>query len=500
VSRRIGLPFRRRIMAAMSLRVKLVATVVALTAAGLAVAGVATTASLHSYLLGRVDDQLRSAAVPIAAFGAHPGKPDSPGPTGSRPAPGDSGRSLPGQFYVQQFTTAGRPTVTRSAPLSTSPPKLPRLTIAQVRDRAEKPFTVPSTSGSSQWRVVTHVLPDGSGSVALATSLTDLNHTVSQLVLIETLIGVVVLALIGSAGWLLIRRSLRPLVTVEHTAAAIAAGDLTQRVPDGSQRTEVGRLSHALNGMLAQIEDAFAHEHSSQQQARASERRMRQFVADASHELRTPLTSIRGFAELYRMSGAPREDLPRMMERIEDEATRMGLLVEDLLLLARLDQQRPLEQAPVDLLALAHDAVHDAALLAPDRTIDLQVDAQVAPIVTGDEARLRQVVHNLVSNALTHTPGATPVTIRVSTDAASEHVLLEVSDRGPGIEDSDTRRVFERFYRADTSRSRQAGGNGLGLSIVAGLVDAHDGSINVVNRDGGGATFVMSLPVRRTGT
>jgi two-component system OmpR family sensor kinase len=225
---------------------------------------------------------------------------------------------------------------------------------------------------------------------------------------------------------------------------------------------------------------------------------MRQVVADASHELRTPLTSIRGFAELYRMSGAPREDLPRMMERIEDEATRMGLLVEDLLLLARLDQQRPLEHGPVDLLALARDAVHDAALLAPDRTIDLQVDARVAAVVTGDEARLRQVVHNLVSNALTHTPAATPVTVRVSTDAASERVVLEVSDRGPGIEDSDAHRVFERFYRADTSRSRQAGGNGLGLSIVAGLVAAHDGSVDVVNRDGGGATFVMSLPVRRT--
>jgi two-component system OmpR family sensor kinase len=506
----VGAVRRRRIGLAVSLRVKLVATVVALAAAGLAVAGVATTASLHGYLLGRVDNQLRSAAEPIADFGgqrggtpASPssGTPATPNQDGFGPGPHDGGRALPGQFYVQQFNAAGSPTLTRSAPLAAaSPPALPRLTLAQARARSDVPFTVSSTSGSSSWRVVTHVLPDGSGSVAVATSLSDLNHTVTHLVMIETLIGVVVLLLIGSGGWLLIRRSLRPLVAVEHTAAAIAAGDLSQRVPNGSDRTEVGRLSHALNGMLAQIEDAFAHERRSEQQARASEQRMRRFVADASHELRTPLTSIRGFAELYRMDGAvPAEDLPRTMRRIEDEATRMGLLVEDLLLLARLDQQRPLEQAPVDLLPLARDAVHDANVLAPDRTIDLQIDGAAEPTVTGDEARLRQVVHNLVSNALTHTPAGTPVTVRVSTDGQAEQVAVEVSDRGPGLDAGDTDRVFERFYRADSSRSRQAGGNGLGLSIVAGLVAAHGGSVNATNRDGGGARFVMSLPLRRTG-
>jgi two-component system OmpR family sensor kinase len=176
----------------------------------------------------------------------------------------------------------------------------------------------------------------------------------------------------------------------------------------------------------------------------------------------------------------------------------MGLLVEDLLLLARLDQQRPLDHAPVDLLPLARDAVHDAAVLAPDREIDLEVDGAAAPTVTGDEARLRQVVHNLVSNALTHTPAGSPVTVRVSTDDLAEQVDVEVSDRGPGLDDADTERVFERFFRADTSRSRQAGGSGLGLSIVAGLVAAHGGSVTATNRDGGGARFVMSLPLRRT--
>jgi two-component system OmpR family sensor kinase len=498
VSRGSGLPSPRRRWSATSLRVRLIATVVALAAGGLAVAGVATTASLHHYLLVRVDDQLRDAAGPIAHFGGPQGGSPSPDRFAQGPGRGTGGRSLPGQFYIQQFNAAGTPTLTRSAPLAApSPPKLPTLTIAQARARAGAPFTVSSTSGSSQWRVITQVLTDGSGSIAVATSLSDLNHTVMHLVLIETLIGVVVLVLIGSAGWLLIRRSLRPLVTVEHTAAAIAAGDLSQRVPEGSQRTEVGRLSRALNGMLAQIEGAFAHERRSEQQARASEQRMRRFVADASHELRTPLTSIRGFAELYRMQGkTPPEDLRRMMRRIEAEATRMGLLVEDLLVLARLDQQRPLEQTTVDLLAIAHDAVHDARVLAPDRAIDLTVDGSLAPIVTGDEARLRQVVHNLMSNALTHTPDGSAITVALSTDGAAEQAVLAVSDRGPGIEGSDTDRVFERFYRADTSRSRQAGGNGLGLSIVAGLVAAHGGSVIVRDRDGGGSTFLVSLPLQ----
>ena len=492
----------RRTVASTSLRVKLVATILLLAAAGLAVAGVATTAELHSYLLGRVDDQLHSATSHIPIFRSSAG---STGPSGgqfisppSRP-PSDR-RTIPGQFYIEQFDEAGNPIRTRSAPLSDpSPPKLPMLTLAEVQARGGQPFTVPSESGSTDWRVVVQALPDDSGSVAVATSLSDLDHTVDHLILIEVLIGVVVLVLIGSGGWVLIGRALRPLVTVEHTAAAIAAGDLTQRVPDAPERTEVGRLSLALNGMLAQIERAFAHERASQQQATASEQRMRQFVADASHELRTPLTSIRGFAELYRLGGAPSaEELPTMMRRIEDEASRMGLLVEDLLLLARLDQQRPLERVAVDLLPIARDAVHDASLLAPDRTIDLQVDAGPPPIVTGDAARLRQVVNNLVSNALTHTPPGSPVTVRVATDPDQDIAILEVSDRGPGVPETDAERVFERFYRADTSRSRQAGGSGLGLSIVAGLVGAHGGTVTVNRRDGGGATFRATLPLRRT--
>ena len=222
---------------------------------------------------------------------------------------------------------------------------------------------------------------------------------------------------------------------------------------------------------------------------------MRRFVGDASHELRTPLTSIRGFAELYRQGALPeRADVDRAMSRVEGEASRMGLLVEDLLLLARLDQQRPLDQAPVDLLELAGDAVQDAQAVDPSRTVELEVVAAgPAPVVLGDAARLRQVFGNLAANALTHTPAGTPVQLRVST--STDTATVEVIDHGPGISEQDRSRVFERFFRADTSRARASGGSGLGLSIVAALVKAHQGSVTVEETPGGGATFRVALPL-----
>jgi len=459
------------------LRVKLVAAVVALSALGLLVAGTAATTVLRQYLLNRVDSQLTGAfhdPRQLSALAAEGTPRRGPGP---QPL---------GVVFVQ-FAGQARP-----LPGGMPPPDLP------PRDRPNgAPFTVAAASGSTSWRVVEgYAVREDTGQtgvLAVAVPLNDVQSTVRRLQAIEAVVGLAVLALLAGAGFLLVRRSLRPLVAVETTAQAIAAGDLSLRVPESDPRTEVGRLSGAFNSMLGQIEVAFRAREASEGQARQSEERMRRFVGDASHELRTPLTSIRGFAELYRQGALPeRADVDRAMQRVEDEAARMGLLVEDLLLLARLDQQRPLERQPVDLLELASDAVHDARAVDPDRPVRLVVEAATAPVVLGDAARLRQVFGNLVSNALTHTPANTPVVVRVSTTPTE--AVVEVADSGPGLEPQDASRVFERFYRADASRARGQGGSGLGLSIVAALVAAHSGRAEVTGTPGGGATFRVHLP------
>jgi two-component system OmpR family sensor kinase len=250
-------------------------------------------------------------------------------------------------------------------------------------------------------------------------------------------------------------------------------------------------LSVTFNAMLGRIESAFAATAASEESARHSEEKMRRFVADAGHELRTPLTTIRGFAELYRQGAST--DTGMLMERIEREARRMGLLVEDLLMLARLDEQRPLDRSPVDLLAVAADAVHNARAVAPERTVTLDIiDGPGTPEVLGDDARLRQVLSNLVTNALTHTPPDADVTVRVGT--ADTDAVLEVADTGPGLDPDDRERVFERFYRADASRTRASGGSGLGLSIVAALVAAHGGKVEVESEQGIGSTFRVRIP------
>jgi two-component system OmpR family sensor kinase len=325
----------------------------------------------------------------------------------------------------------------------------------------------------------------------VAIDLSDVASTVRALTWSQVGLGAAVLLVLGIAGYAVVHRSLRPLVEVEQTAAAIAAGELDRRIPQRDPRTEVGRLSLALNGMLAQIQRAVASSESSAEQARTSEDRMRRFITDASHELRTPLTTIRGFAELYRQGAA--RDVELLMNRIESESWRMGLLVEDLLLLARLDAQRPLERNRVDLLALASDAVHDARSVAPSRDINMEVfDGPGTPEVLGDEARLRQVLSNLVANALQHTPESAGIAVRVGTEA--DNAVLQVCDEGPGMSGEDAQRVFERFYRTDSSRARTSGGTGLGLSIVDSLVYAHGGTVSVTTAPGKGCKFTVNLP------
>jgi two-component system, OmpR family, sensor kinase len=471
----------RGIPARTPLRVRLVLALVALVAVGLVVTGFTATTQLKGYLVAQVDHDL-------------------PGAGGPRGAPGDFGDGAPSdrsrQEWVVVATTTGA-RATAASPIVGSPP---RITKSQIAHAGSTPFTVRSVGEGSDWRVLVQPAEfRGTNYLFVrAISLSDVDNTVHRLIVIEWLVGLVVLVLLGGAGYVVVRRSLRPLVEVEHTAAAIAAGDLTQRVPETDPHTEVGRLSQALNGMLVQIESAFRAQEASEVAARASEDKMRRFVADASHELRTPLTSIRGFAELYRQGAAPKpEDVARVMRRVEDSAAQMGVLVDDLLLLARLDQQRPLERAPVDIVALAAEAVNDAQAVAPDRAIDLDVAAGDAAVVLGDELRLRQVLGNLVSNALSHTPPGTPVHVQVAVRAGEVH--LSVRDRGPGLAPEDASRIFERFFRADASRTRAAGGTGLGLSIVAALVAAHGGQVGVDTAPGQGATFWVRLPQDREG-
>jgi two-component system, OmpR family, sensor kinase len=472
-----GLPART------PLRVRLVVALLTLVAVALVVTGFTATTQLKGYLVDQVDRDLPSVGG------------------GPRGAPGSfgGGDDLPErsrQEWVVIATTAGQ----RASTVPTVVGSPPKITKSQIANAGTAPFTVRSAGQGSGWRVSVRPIEVQGNRYLLvhAISLSDVDNTVHRLLLLELLVGLVVLVLLGGAGYVVVRRSLRPLVEVEHTAAAIAAGDLTQRVPESDPHTEVGRLSRALNGMLVQIESAFRAREASEVAARASEDKMRRFVADASHELRTPLTSIRGFAELYRQGAAPKpEDIARVMRRVEDSAAQMGVLVDDLLLLARLDQQRPLERAPVDIVALAADAVHDARAVAPGRVISLDVAAGDAAVVLGDELRLRQVLANLVSNALNHTPAGTPVNVEVAVRAGEVH--LSVRDRGPGLAPEDAERIFERFFRADASRTRAAGGTGLGLSIVAALVVAHGGQVGVDTALGRGATFWVRLPQDREG-
>jgi two-component system OmpR family sensor kinase len=348
-------------------------------------------------------------------------------------------------------------------------------------------MTVGAASGGSGFRVRAEQLPFGVGTLILAAPLADTDATLDRLAMIEALVAVGVLLSIAIVGVILIRRGLQPLERIGEDAAAIGAGDLSRRVEPDDLETEVGRLGHALNAMLGQIEGAFA-------ERAASEERLRRFVSDASHELRTPVAAVRAYAELFDRGARDRpDDLERAMGGIQRESVRIGVLVEDLLLLARLDQGRPLVREEVDLAEVARDAVDAARVLDPQRPLELHVGGPVP--VLGDGQRLRQVVDNLLANVRAHTPPGTPA--RVGAHVIDGQAVLAVEDDGPGLDADAAARVFERFYRVDTSRARTAGGSGLGLAIVQAIVEAHGGRVAVTGEPGAGATFTVTLAAAR---
>lgn len=465
------------------LRFSLVALTLALVVVGLLASGVAVTSSMRQDLISRADEGLVNATRTWA-------DPRSPA---NEPRSGPPGPRRPPSPYYVESTLQGPGGISAVSVYNQfdHSPDLTGLTGDNVG-----PVTVGSAEADGpQWRVIKR--SNMFGTTVVATPMSDIDDTVSRLIWLQFAIGVVVVVLIGVLSYLLVRTSLRPLRRVEETAHAIAAGDLTRRVPPAAPNTEVGSLSDSLNTMLGQIQQAFATTAASERQARASEEEMRRFIADASHELRTPLTSIKGFAELYSQGGVP--DVTDAMRRINDEAGRMNLLVEDLLMLARLDVQRPIATAPVDLLGLAADAVQSARVAAPERDIRLEVTpGDQPPVVSGDAPRLLQVLRNLIGNAVNHTPAEASITVGVAVDDSDgrSEAVLTVADTGQGLTPEDAEHVFERFYRGDESRHRgSGGGNGLGLSIVAALVEAHGGRVGVESTPGEGATFWVRLPL-----
>ena len=462
-----------RQLEAVPLRTRLVAIVGTLVGAALLLTSLATAVLMRSDLMDGVDAELRSVARPVAS--------QALADLNSR------ANTFPSNYAFELQSQFGD--ATRLPTGMTVKPELPELSTTDPRVVTGEPFTVPSESGPLKWRFVAGRVSGADATFAVGIPLSTVNHTVTRLLVTTAAIGT--LALIGSLvlAWYAVRRAFRPLTRIEDTAAAIATGDLTQRIPVRQADDEVTSLSRSLNVMLTRIESSFAVRE-------ASEERMRQFVADASHELRTPLATVRGYAELYRQGAVPdTAAVGQAMERIEAESTRMSGLVEDLLTLARIDDAPVVPMTTVDLTVLAADAVADARVRAPERRISLLgLDGPVAPtLVRGTESRLRQVVTNLVANALRHTPDGTAVEVAVGHDA--DGVALEVRDHGPGVPDDVATKVFERFYRAHPSRGRTGGGgSGLGLAIVAAIVGQHQGRVGVAPTPGGGATFVVRLP------
>jgi two-component system, OmpR family, sensor kinase len=482
----------------LSLRARLLLGVVALSAVGLTASAVVTYSSLQSFLIHRTDSSLNDAHQAVEGVFLGPahgqGGPAPDNGHGPGPSIADLTASVPGD-YVQLRRLDGSVVSGKSGFVpqfeggaSGPKPKLPSTiklpAASRGRDRVVF-FTVPAVSGDGHFRVRASIEPyEPNNILVIAAPLSSVESTLHRLLLIELLVTALVLAAIVALGLWVVRLGLKPLVAIGGTAAAIASGDLSQRVERAEPRTEIGRLGIALNAMLTQIE-------SSLRALEASERKLRRFVADASHELRTPLAAVRAYAELFERGADTRpDDLARSMRGIERESERMSVLVDDLLLLARLDEGRPLERARVDLGTLVAEAVETAQAVEPDRPIEITT---VPLVVLGDRVRLRQAIDNLLANIRAHTPVGTPV--RVTLSQQGQSAIVAVSDSGPGLEPAQAAQVFERFYRADPSRTRASGGAGLGLSIVAAVAAAHGGSARAESEPGQGATFVVELPL-----
>lgn len=450
--------------------------IAALVATNLLLAG-----TFESYLTGRLDRQLEAAVPRFSRLsGFRPPPPSGGTPSGNQPVT---------EFYVAVAAANGTGLAPVGAAIDATRSD-PTPSSTQIVGKATpvgapiKPFSVEAADGDHRWRVTALADAASDRIVVVGISMNELDATLYRMRLIQLFGSLVVVATLGAVMWWMLRLGVRPLADMVDAADGIAGGDLSRRIEHTDERTEVGRLGAALNTMLTEIEDAF-------RQREESESQVRRFAADASHELRTPLTSILGYAQLWRAGALSDErDYDDAMRRIEQEALRMRGLVEDLLLLARLDQGRPLASEPVRLDRLAEDGVADALAVEPDRPVTVSVEPVT---VTGDEARLRQVVANLLANTRVHTPAGTPVTVTVR--RAGDRALLEVRDEGPGLQPGVGDLVFDRFYRADASRSRDDGGSGLGLAIVAGVAHAHGGAASVDSVPGRGCRFVIDLPV-----
>jgi two-component system OmpR family sensor kinase len=475
-----------------SLRSRLLLATLVVVAIGIGTSDFVAHASLKNYLIKQVDTQLTGVAngsvgrLNRAGIEPNANEDDANGSPFRivRPL-----RGVPTETLVTLLDSNGNELGRLGGDITNSSQtmRFNGFTTAKVAATKGLPFTVKGVRDGGDTRAIAQVLPTGLGSIVVAVSLAGVDRTLHEMTWLFLLISLIILVLIAFLSRFIIRISLRPLSEVEGTAAAIAAGDLSARLPDNNPKTEVGKLTRSLNTMLSRIEESFAVRV-------ASESKLRQFVADASHELRTPLTAIRGFAELHRQGAVEGvEKTKELIGRIEKESIRMGSLVEDLLLLARMDEARPVSMEPVDLTHVLEECIASARAAGPDHPITADIEPDI--FVLGDNKRIHQAIANLLANARTHTPLGTKITVRAK--SGKDDTRVSVSDEGPGLSPADQKKIFERFFRADPSRQRSSGeGSGLGLSIVDAIMKLHGGSVSVESELGRGATFTLTFPIK----